>query len=146
MQAGRACPALETWACRWPLDTRTTTAVAPAHNSHSHPTAARLPLRPPPRAVQVAYCQGMNFIAALLLMFMPTEAHAFAGLVVLMEDRGLRRFYHRSMSLLQVTRGVRARMRVCKRCPARADGLRSRQRGMRPNGMPLPAQMGAQAQ
>lgn len=50
----------------------------------------------------VAYCQGMNFLTGLLLMYMPSEAHAFAALVVLMEDRKLRSFYHRSMSLLQV--------------------------------------------
>ncbi|GIL90395.1 hypothetical protein Vretifemale_18049 [Volvox reticuliferus] len=51
---------------------------------------------------EVAYCQGMNFLTGLLLMYMPTEAHSFAALVVLMEDRKLRSFYHRSMSLLQV--------------------------------------------
>ncbi|PNH10162.1 Rab GTPase-activating protein 1-like [Tetrabaena socialis] len=51
---------------------------------------------------EVAYCQGMNFIAGLLLMYLPSEAHAFAALVVLMEDRKLRSFYHRSMALLQV--------------------------------------------
>lgn len=53
---------------------------------------------------EVGYCQGMNFITGLLLMFMPSEAHAFAGLVLLMEDRGLRKYYHRSLSLLQVRR------------------------------------------
>ncbi len=52
---------------------------------------------------EVAYCQGMNFIAGLLLLYMPSEAHAFAALVVLMEDRGLRSFYHRSLSLLQAS-------------------------------------------
>ncbi|KXZ43934.1 hypothetical protein GPECTOR_77g30 [Gonium pectorale] len=51
---------------------------------------------------EVAYCQGMNFLTGLLLMYLPTEGHAFAALVVLMEDRKLKNFYHRSMSLLQV--------------------------------------------
>lgn len=52
---------------------------------------------------EVAYCQGMNFIAGLLLLYMPSEGHAFAALVLLMEDRGLRSFYHRSLSLLQAS-------------------------------------------
>ncbi|KAG2449368.1 hypothetical protein HYH02_005521 [Chlamydomonas schloesseri] len=44
----------------------------------------------------------MNFLTGLLLMYLPTEGQAFAALVVLMEDRKLRSFYHRSMALLQV--------------------------------------------
>lgn len=56
---------------------------------------------------EVAYCQGMNFLTGLLLTYLPTEGQAFAALVVLMEDRKLRSFYHRSMALLQV--GERAR-------------------------------------
>jgi hypothetical protein len=46
----------------------------------------------------------MNFLAGLLLFYMPDEAHAFAGLVMLMRDRNLKPYYGRSMSLLQVTR------------------------------------------
>jgi hypothetical protein len=34
-------------------------------------------------------------------MYLP-ERHAFGGLVVLMQDRGLRRYYSTDMSLLQV--------------------------------------------
>ncbi|WIA38081.1 hypothetical protein OEZ86_001449 [Tetradesmus obliquus] len=49
---------------------------------------------------EVGYCQGMNFVAGLLLMYLP-ERHAFGGLVVLMQDRGLRRYYSTDMSLLQ---------------------------------------------
>lgn len=44
----------------------------------------------------------MNFVAGLLLMYMPTEGHAFAALVMLMEESGLRRFYGNTMALLQV--------------------------------------------
>jgi hypothetical protein len=43
----------------------------------------------------------MNFVAGLLLMYLP-EASAFGGLVVLMQDRGLRKYYSTDMSLLQV--------------------------------------------
>lgn len=51
--------------------------------------------------MQVGYCQGMNFVAGLLLMYLP-ERHAFGGLVVLMQDRGLRKYYSTDMSLIQV--------------------------------------------
>lgn len=51
---------------------------------------------------EVNYCQGMNFLAALLLIWMPTEAEAFGGLVVLMQERGLRDLYKTDMSALQV--------------------------------------------
>jgi hypothetical protein len=50
---------------------------------------------------QVGYCQGLNFVAGLLLMYVG-ERHAFAGLVVLMQDRGLRTYYSTDMALLQV--------------------------------------------
>jgi hypothetical protein len=56
-----------------------------------------LPLPTP----QVGYCQGMNFVAGLLLMYLP-ERHAFGGLVVLMQDRDLRKYYSTDMSLIQV--------------------------------------------
>jgi hypothetical protein len=52
----------------------------------------------------VGYCQGLNFVAGLLLMYLP-ERHAFGGLVVLMHDRGLRNYYSIDMSLLQVSSG-----------------------------------------
>ncbi len=51
---------------------------------------------------EVNYCQGMNFLAALLLIWMPSEAEAFGGLVVLMQERGLRELYTTDMSALQV--------------------------------------------
>jgi len=44
----------------------------------------------------------MNFVAGLLLMYLP-ERHAFGGLVVLMQDRGLRKYYSTDMSLIQVS-------------------------------------------
>jgi hypothetical protein len=50
----------------------------------------------------VAACAaGAAVVAGLLLMYLP-ERHAFGGLVVLMQDRGLRRYYSTDMSLLQV--------------------------------------------
>lgn len=50
----------------------------------------------------IGYCQGMNFLAGMLILYMPTEAHAFGALVVLMYERGLRELYDTDMSLLQV--------------------------------------------
>jgi hypothetical protein len=54
--------------------------------------------------LQVGYCQGMNFVAGLLLQYLP-EAEAFGALVVLMTDRGLRKYYSTDMELLQVREG-----------------------------------------
>ena len=56
---------------------------------------------------EVNYCQGMNFLAALLLIWMPSEAEAFGGLVVLMQERGLRELYKTDMSALQVHRAIK---------------------------------------
>lgn len=52
---------------------------------------------------EIGYCQGMNFLAGLLLLYLDTEEHAFGALVVLMEDRGLRELYNHEMSLLQAS-------------------------------------------
>lgn len=52
---------------------------------------------------EVGYCQGMNFLAGLLLTWMPNEATAYAGLVVLMQQRGLRELYKSDLAKLQVT-------------------------------------------
>lgn len=49
---------------------------------------------------EVGYCQGMNFLAGLLLMYLP-ESEAFAALVVLMQERGMRDLYTQDMSLLE---------------------------------------------
>lgn len=46
--------------------------------------------------------KGMNFLAGMLLMYMPQENYAFGALVVLMYERGLRKLYDTDMSLLQV--------------------------------------------
>ncbi|KAL0035935.1 hypothetical protein WJX77_008299 [Trebouxia sp. C0004] len=51
---------------------------------------------------EVGYCQGMNFLAALLLTWMPNEATAFGGLVVLMQRRMLRDLYKSDLAKLQV--------------------------------------------
>lgn len=54
----------------------------------------------------------MNFVAALLLTYLP-EPDAFGALVVLMQDRGLRRYYSTDMALLQASaRRGRAGYRV----------------------------------
>lgn len=51
---------------------------------------------------EVGYCQGMNFLAGLLLTWMPSEATAFGGLVVLMQQRMLRDLYKSDLAKLQV--------------------------------------------
>lgn len=51
---------------------------------------------------EIGYCQGMNFLAGMLILYMATESHAFGALVVLMYERGLRELYDNDMSLLQV--------------------------------------------
>ena len=51
---------------------------------------------------QVNYCQGMNFLAALLLTWLPTQEAAFGALVVLMHGRGLRELYKSDLQALQV--------------------------------------------
>lgn len=51
---------------------------------------------------EIGYTQGMNFLAGLLLTYIPEEADAFGALVVLMHGRGLRALYLPDMSLLQV--------------------------------------------
>lgn len=52
---------------------------------------------------EVGYCQGMNFLAGLLLTYMPNEACAFGGLVVLMQERKLRELYKTDLAQLQVS-------------------------------------------
>eukprot|EP00775_Hariotina_reticulata_P008509 gene8509-8691_t len=67
---------------------------------------------------EVGYCQGLNFVAGLLLMYLP-ERHAFGGLVVLMHDRGLRNYYSVDMSLLQVS--MRKSDRIMPLLPCSAE-------------------------
>ncbi|PSC75797.1 TBC1 domain family member 1 isoform A [Micractinium conductrix] len=50
----------------------------------------------------IGYTQGMNFLAGVLLTWLPAEADAFAALSLLMRQRGLREMYLPDMSLLQV--------------------------------------------
>lgn len=45
----------------------------------------------------------MNFLAGLLLTYMPNEACAFGGLVVLMQERQLRELYRTDLAQLQVS-------------------------------------------
>ena len=44
----------------------------------------------------------MNFLAGLLLTYLPSEAEAYAALRLLMRQRGLREMYLPDMSLLQI--------------------------------------------
>jgi hypothetical protein len=55
---------------------------------------------------EIGYTQGMNFLAGLLLSFLPREEDAFGALVLLMQERRLRELYKPDMSLLQVGSGV----------------------------------------
>ncbi|KAK9836023.1 hypothetical protein WJX81_006680 [Elliptochloris bilobata] len=50
---------------------------------------------------EVNYCQGMNFLAALLLVWLPREDAAYGALVVLMRERGLRSLYASDLAMLQ---------------------------------------------
>ena len=52
---------------------------------------------------EVGYCQGMNFLAGVLLMYLPSEADAYGALVVLMQQRGLRELYKTDLAWLQVS-------------------------------------------
>ena len=45
----------------------------------------------------------MNFLAGLLLMWMPGEAEAFGGLVVLMQGRNLKLLYSSDLAMLQAS-------------------------------------------
>lgn len=51
--------------------------------------------QPPPQ-------QGMNFLAGLLLTYLPSEAEAYCALALLMRQRGLREMYLPDMSVLQI--------------------------------------------
>jgi hypothetical protein len=54
--------------------------------------------------VDVGYCQGMSFVAALLLMVLESEADAFGALVLLLHgrDHALRPYYDLDLSALQL--------------------------------------------
>ena len=56
---------------------------------------------------EVNYCQGMNFLAGLLLTYLSSQSAAFGILVVLMQERGLREMYKTNLSVLQVGRESR---------------------------------------
>ena len=63
---------------------------------------------------EVAYCQGMNFLAGVLLLSLPAEEDAFAALVMLMQERGLRDLYTEDMSLLEVRPSHSVRDKMCE--------------------------------
>lgn len=50
--------------------------------------------------VKVAYCQGMNYVAGLLLMLSDSEEEAFGVLAILMDQYGLHGFYSDGLPLL----------------------------------------------
>ena len=55
-----------------------------------------------PDTITLCMRQGMNFLAALLLVWLPREDAAYGALVVLMRDRGLRSLYGADLAMLQV--------------------------------------------
>lgn len=46
--------------------------------------------------------QGMNFLAGVLLMYLPQEEDAYSALVLLMQHRKLRELYKEDLAMLQV--------------------------------------------
>ncbi|KDD76275.1 Rab-GTPase-TBC domain-containing protein, partial [Helicosporidium sp. ATCC 50920] len=50
----------------------------------------------------IGYTQGMNFVAALVVLTIPSEPEAFGIFWLLMQRRGLRELYAPDMSMLQV--------------------------------------------
>lgn len=46
--------------------------------------------------------QGMNFLAGVLLMYLPREEDAYSALVILMQHRRLRELYKEDLAMLQV--------------------------------------------
>lgn len=51
---------------------------------------------------EVGYCQGMNFLAGVVLTYLPSEADAYGALVLLMKQRHLRELYKQDLAWLQV--------------------------------------------
>lgn len=56
---------------------------------------------------EVGYCQGMNFLAGVLLTYLPSEADAYGALVLLMKERHLRELYKQDLAWLQVRADLR---------------------------------------
>lgn len=46
---------------------------------------------------------GMNFLAGVLLTYLPSESDAYGALLVLMKERGLRELYKQDLGWLQVS-------------------------------------------
>ena len=42
---------------------------------------------------ELGYCQGMNFLAGMLLIYLDSEEKAFGSLVLIMKERSLRDMY-----------------------------------------------------
>lgn len=49
----------------------------------------------------IGYTQGMNFLAGLILSYVPDEADAFGVLWIVMHERELRDCYKPDMAMLQ---------------------------------------------
>jgi hypothetical protein len=54
----------------------------------------------------------MNFLAALLLVWLPAEDAAYGALVVLMRGRGLRALYAADLAMLQALPGATRRRQL----------------------------------
>lgn len=71
---------------------------------------------------EVRYCQGLNFISALLLIVFQDEERAFWALVCAMESLGVEGYYTEGMVLLRADMRVLA-MLLEQRCPKIATQL-----------------------
>jgi len=76
---------------------------------------------------EVGYCQGMNFVAGLILKYLPNESEAFGTFCVLMRDRNYRELFLPDMTQLQhrmsqlegmLPPNISAKLRNCGISPA----------------------------
>lgn len=72
----------------------------------------------------VSYCQGMNFVCGMLLMYLEREDEAFDALCSLMFAAGLREYYLPDMDMLQLRLWQLERL-LRERCPRLAAHLAS---------------------
>ena len=94
---------------------------------------------------EVGYCQGMNFLAGVLLMYLPSEADAYGALVVLMRQRGLRELYKTDLAWLQVG-GLPSRHSLDHAHAPLSVSRTPRAIAMvETQGIPLPVHLGSQA-
>ena len=59
---------------------------------------------------ELGYCQGMNFVAGMFVIYLDSEEKAFGSLVLIMKERSLRDFYTQDLEMLQVSGCVGRRL------------------------------------